>query len=144
MSARARSNRATAKSCSSSRTFPLPTSGNSRDQRSEISGSKTNVSSWMVLLSVSWFLPLGCARREAEPIRLVLISPHRDEIREEVALGFQDWFAARTEVRITAARQAMEGWVADQTAERERAVERAFHALFHDWKKQDLGEVPSA
>jgi iron(III) transport system substrate-binding protein len=30
-----------------------------------------------------------------EPIRLVIISPHRDEIREEVAIGFKSWFAKR-------------------------------------------------
>jgi ABC-type Fe3+ transport system substrate-binding protein len=33
----------------------------------------------------------GCGSSSSESDRLVLISPHRDEIREEVALAFQAW-----------------------------------------------------
>jgi ABC-type Fe3+ transport system substrate-binding protein len=37
----------------------------------------------------------GCGSSSPASVRLVLISPHRDEIREEVALAFQDWLRQR-------------------------------------------------
>jgi ABC-type Fe3+ transport system substrate-binding protein len=40
---------------------------------------------------------LGCSSFTSERPRLVLISPHRDELREEVALAFQDWIASRAD-----------------------------------------------
>ncbi|HEV3084685.1 MAG TPA: hypothetical protein VGY66_33290, partial [Gemmataceae bacterium] len=50
----------------------------------------------------------GCARRAGEPISLVLMSPHRDEIREEFDLGFRDWFRERSEARLAAARATLQ------------------------------------
>jgi iron(III) transport system substrate-binding protein len=41
---------------------------------------------------------LGCSSFTSERPRLVLISPHRDELREEVALAFQDWITARADL----------------------------------------------
>ncbi len=37
----------------------------------------------------------GCGKTGPESVRLLVISPHRDEIREEVALGFKSWYAER-------------------------------------------------
>src|SRR5947209_827417 len=45
---------------------------------------------WFCLLCV-----MGCVARGPDAARLVLISPHRDEIREECALAFQDWLRER-------------------------------------------------
>jgi ABC-type Fe3+ transport system substrate-binding protein len=38
---------------------------------------------------------MGCAPSTPARPRLVLISPHRDELREEVALAFQSWISVR-------------------------------------------------
>ncbi|MFL5244837.1 MAG: ABC transporter substrate-binding protein [Gemmataceae bacterium] len=39
----------------------------------------------------------GCAPSHSPRPRLVLISPHRDELREEVALAFQKWVGSRAD-----------------------------------------------
>src|SRR5437764_8753039 len=39
----------------------------------------------------------GCAPSHSPRPRLVLISPHRDELREEVALAFQKWIGSRAD-----------------------------------------------
>lgn len=38
---------------------------------------------------------LGCRNEPASQARLVILSPHREEIRQEVASGFQDWLQRR-------------------------------------------------
>ena len=50
----------------------------------------------------------GCSRPGIEPVQLTLISPHRDEIREEAALAFKDWFRSRAEAHLHDAQQALQ------------------------------------
>ncbi len=61
----------------------------------------------MLVAALLLFFSSGCSARTEPRIRLVVISPHRDEIREEVAFGFQDWFAQRTEERLRKAIAAL-------------------------------------
>ncbi|HEV3085362.1 MAG TPA: ABC transporter substrate-binding protein, partial [Gemmataceae bacterium] len=83
----------------------------------------------------------GCARRAGEPISLVLMSPHRDEIREEFDLGFRDWFRERSEARLAAARATLQTWLHQADVAAAAAVQRAFADLFYDWRKDDLPEL---
>jgi ABC-type Fe3+ transport system substrate-binding protein len=86
----------------------------------------------------------GCARQGPEPVRLTLISPHRDEIRHEVGLAFRDWFRARTDTRITAACTALQEWLKTANPKQLTPAETAVTALFHDWRTADLGDLPTA
>ncbi|MBL8799456.1 MAG: ABC transporter substrate-binding protein [Planctomycetia bacterium] len=74
---------------------------------------------------------LGCGGGSEQAVRLVVISPHRDEIREEVALGFQDWFAERTGARLKQASQALR-------AEPKHPDHAAVARLLADWSPADL------
>lgn len=90
-------------------------------------------------------LPLGgCASRAPAPATLVVISPHRDEIREETAQAFQDWFQARTQERAAAARAAVRAWLERDDADRGRAAVRAVEELLADWEEEDLPQVRAA
>jgi ABC-type Fe3+ transport system substrate-binding protein len=80
----------------------------------------------------------GCSSGSGESIRLVLISPHRDEIRQEVALGFQDWFRERTEGRVASAAESLK----DEKVT--PASIRAFEQLFADWRPDDQRELRAA
>jgi ABC-type Fe3+ transport system substrate-binding protein len=80
----------------------------------------------------------GCAGQAPDTVRLLVLSPHRDEIREEVALGFQDWFRQRSQERLDAARGALS---ADAGRD---AVQRAFDTAFEDWRPDDLPELHAA
>ena len=84
----------------------------------------------------------GCTSRTADPVQLVLISPHRDEIREEVALGFQDWFAHRSRTHHAAAQSLLRAWLDKPDKERHAMAVRACRRLFHDWSSTDLGHLP--
>lgn len=64
-------------------------------------GSASAAGAWRVALLHALWAPVllafaGCTGSGTAPVRLVIISPHRDEIREEVARGFKDWYRART------------------------------------------------
>ena len=86
----------------------------------------------------------GCAGSGPEPVRLTLISPHRDEIRLEVAWAFADWFRERTAGRTARAREALADWVQRPDPGRAQAADAAFEALYQDWQGSDLGEVEQA
>lgn len=86
----------------------------------------------------------GCAPRAPQPLQLVLISPHRDEIREEVALGFRDWFVQRTATRRAAAKSLLQAWLDKPERDRQTMAVRACRQLFQDWSSADLGHLPQA
>src|SRR5437870_1214673 len=67
----------------------------------------------------------GCGGHGPEPIRLTLISPHRDEIRLEAAWAFADWFRERTGARSACAREALAEWARLPDAERTKAAASA-------------------
>ncbi|MCS6976850.1 MAG: ABC transporter substrate-binding protein [Gemmatales bacterium] len=46
-------------------------------------------------LAVSLLALAGCHFDRGEALRLVILSPHREEIRQEVATGFQEWLRRR-------------------------------------------------
>src|SRR5690242_1209608 len=77
-------------------------------------------------------LLVGCARPPAEPVPLTLISPHRDEIREETALAFRDWFRERTENRLRAARDALQAFLKTDDETRRAAAERTVRDFLAD------------
>lgn len=96
-----------------------------------------------------FFLPAGCASRGPEPLRLTLISPHRDEIREEVALAFQDWFRERNLARADSLKRALVLSVdifevpsgkAIRLVPREEA-RRQVREFLADWRPDDLGDL---
>src|SRR5207302_973015 len=86
----------------------------------------------------------GCASRGPEPLRLVLISPHRDEIREEVGRAFTDWFRERTAARAAAARAALQAWLAAPADESRQAAAHALEDVSQDWRADDQAEVRAA
>lgn len=79
---------------------------------------------------------------ESPRARLIIISPHRDEIREEVGRAFVEWFEARTEVRLGAARTALAAMRQQQGST--EAVNQAIKNLMADWSPADLdpSDVP--
>jgi ABC-type Fe3+ transport system substrate-binding protein len=79
----------------------------------------------------------GCTRQAPDTVRLKVLSPHRDEIREEIALGFQDWFRQRSLDRLDAARAALAG--ADR-----KPAEQALAAALEDWHADDLPDLYAA
>lgn len=92
----------------------------------------------VAVLALLW-LPLvgGCAGNGPEPISLVIVSPHRDEIREEVGWAFPDWLRAQTKERIDRAQKALEQQSHD-------AVASSIGELFRAWRPADLPEVHAA
>jgi ABC-type Fe3+ transport system substrate-binding protein len=82
----------------------------------------------------------GCAGRGPEPIRLVLISPHRDEVREEVGLAFRDWVQERTLTRHHRVCSALKTWLAGDASER-AAVDHALKKFLNDWRSDDVNEL---
>jgi ABC-type Fe3+ transport system substrate-binding protein len=80
----------------------------------------------------------GCRGRGPESLRLTLISPHRDEIREEVGLAFPIWFRDRAEQRFAAARQATQNWLDADTPEHQSAVAHAVQEVLEDWRDDEL------
>lgn len=53
----------------------------------------------LCLLLVALAGALGCGDAGPEPLRLTLLSPHRDEIREEVGRAFERWIRERGETQ---------------------------------------------
>lgn len=86
----------------------------------------------------------GCASREPSPVRLTLISPHRDEIREEVGLAFPAWFHERTAARLDASRLALRDWLDTPGDAQRHAVEQACRSLLDDWQEEDLPDLFAA
>jgi ABC-type Fe3+ transport system substrate-binding protein len=84
---------------------------------------------------------LGCQGTGLEPLRLTLMSPHRDEIREEVGRAFPVWFRDRVQTRLAAARMATQGWLDVDTPERREAVDRALREVLEDWRDDELEAV---
>src|SRR5262249_4462779 len=60
------------------------------------------------LLLTPFLIVWGCGAGAPEPIRLTLVSPHRDEIREEVAWAFHGWFKNKTAVQLRDAEEALD------------------------------------
>jgi iron(III) transport system substrate-binding protein len=90
-------------------------------------------------------LLVGCAAREPTPVRLVLISPHRDEVREEVGRAFRDWFRTRTQSRTEAARQSLQRYLdSPEPAKQQGAVTEALRELLHDWSPADQDDLATA
>lgn len=84
---------------------------------------------------------LGCSSASRDSVQLTLISPHRDEIREEVALGFKDWFRQRTVTHLEQLRKAVES--SEPSAVSPTATAAA-ETLLRDWTDQDLPEIRQA
>jgi ABC-type Fe3+ transport system substrate-binding protein len=82
------------------------------------------------------FLSCGCADQAASPIRLLVISPHRDEIREEVAQAFRPWFEGRTQTRHARACTALQDYLRDEKND-PAAAAKAVTALVDDWSPAD-------
>jgi ABC-type Fe3+ transport system substrate-binding protein len=91
------------------------------------------------LYAILFGLLSGCAGRREEHVRLVVISPHRDEVREEVRLAFLEWFQERTEKQAAAVQEALQAWLAHQIAKRIETVDRAVADLCADWRPDELG-----
>ncbi len=89
-------------------------------------------------------LPAGCARPTVEAVSLTVISPHRDEIRQESAEAFQVWFKARTEQRGDHALAALNGWNQRRDAGSEPAVAQACQQLLADWNSEITEPVRAA
>lgn len=90
------------------------------------------------------FLLTGCAAPTAAPLRLVIISPHRDEIREEVALGFRSWFAARAQAMHEGARAGLRHYLKSGDEQDAVMASSAVDFLKLDWSRDDLGAVAGA
>jgi ABC-type Fe3+ transport system substrate-binding protein len=93
------------------------------------------------LLSVAF--AAGCGGAAGPSVRLDVLSPHRDEVRTEVAAGFRDWFAARTDGRLVALESALQAQLQHSDAGRQ-GVNDALAALAADWRPEDLGDVDAA
>jgi ABC-type Fe3+ transport system substrate-binding protein len=93
---------------------------------------------WFPLLFGCLLFFPGCARKADEARPLTIISPHRDEIREETARAFSAWFAERSQERKQAAVAALTALIADDTPEHRASATEAIDALLADW---DDGEA---
>src|SRR6516162_7805814 len=90
----------------------------------------------LLLLIVPLFL--GCGSEKRPSVQLTLISPHRDEIREEVAHAFTEWFQARTASRCHALRGHVKSWLDRAEKTGMDHVEAAFAGFANDWRSDDL------
>jgi ABC-type Fe3+ transport system substrate-binding protein len=91
------------------------------------------------LCACGWLAALpGCGGRSDSRISLILLSPHRDEIREEFAEAFRTWFQARSQERLNTASAALTGWLTTPGDHPRQQVEAAYGRLFSDWREQDL------
>jgi ABC-type Fe3+ transport system substrate-binding protein len=86
----------------------------------------------------------GCGPRPPQAVRLVVISPHRDEIRQEFADGFRDWIRDRTTERLRRARAAAVHALGDPEADVSEPLTRALKDVWADWNERDLPAVASA
>jgi ABC-type Fe3+ transport system substrate-binding protein len=86
----------------------------------------------------------GCGAGVGPSIRLVLVSPHRDEIREEVALAFRAWFHARAHERLAAVEEAVAAWQTDPGGERVASIDQTAEQFLQDWRPDEVAELASA
>jgi ABC-type Fe3+ transport system substrate-binding protein len=92
--------------------------------------------------AVALLLLTGCGSPDAGPLSLVLISPHRDEIRIETARAFGDWFAERTDTRLSAAKERLQAVQTQHAPDAVQRTEESLQSLFADWAPTDLGDLP--
>lgn len=90
-----------------------------------------------------WLCAGGCSSSSTS-VQLTVISPHRDEIRQEVALAFKDWFRDRTRDRANAAQAALQTWQAAQTLTNSQSAQKAIDSLLEDWRDDELVELREA
>lgn len=98
-------------------------------------------------LVASWFcfcLLAGCSSASRDAVPLTIISPHRDEIREETARAFLDWFQIRTDERARAAAGSLDAWTAQPNAATAAAATSALDALLADWTENDTTALRDA
>ena len=86
----------------------------------------------------------GCGPRAPEPLQLTAISPHRDEVRQEFAWAFQDWFRERTAGHTHAVRLAADALREHNDPARRRAFAAAVEGLLADWREDELTGVRAA
>jgi ABC-type Fe3+ transport system substrate-binding protein len=100
--------------------------------------------SWLLAGLVPALFLAGCGRKGPEPVRLILISPHRDEVREECALAFREWLRERTTTRAAAAAAALRASFKESAAARHAAVAPLLHQFLSDWRPDDVAELSAA
>jgi hypothetical protein len=88
------------------------------------------------LLALS--LGQGCGDHRREAIRLTRISPHRDEIREEVALAVKVWFRKTCETCAAKASASVLRWLDDETDDRFAAARQDLAQYQRLWRADDL------
>ncbi len=86
----------------------------------------------------------GCGGSGPKSVRLTYLSPHRDEVREEIGSRFPDWFRQRSQQRLEASRAALDAWLASQRAEDRTAAVAALDRFWSDWNRDDLPELGAA
>lgn len=96
------------------------------------------------LCLVPLLLCAGCATGTPGAVTLTVISPHRDEIREEFALAFQTWFQERTAAQLRAARTELQRILDGGVAVPGSGAAEALETLLADWKEDELREVREA
>ena len=87
-------------------------------------------------------LTAGCGG-PAPSARLDVLSPHRDEVRQEVAAAFREWFASRTDQRLAALERALQARPRRLDTGR-KAVHDALASLTADWGDSGPGDLPAA
>ena len=97
-----------------------------------------------LLFPIAFALCLGCSKQGPSAVRLVLISPHRDEIRQEVGRAFPIWFQQRTQERAAAAVESLQAWLKSPTAEHKSATEGAASRLLSDWRTDEIPVLRAA
>lgn len=88
-------------------------------------------------------LAAGCGGKAENSRALTIISPHRDEIREETARAFSEWFAERSQQRKTAALDAVRGFSDGGDNHQQKAAD-AVRALLDDWDEDEAAPVRDA
>jgi ABC-type Fe3+ transport system substrate-binding protein len=82
----------------------------------------------------------GCGQQSAGP-QLVIISPHRDEIKIESAEAFQTWFGERAREGREAAVAALRSYADTPSAEARRHAQEALASVLADWNEEDVPDL---
>ena len=73
---------------------------------------------WLCPACLGWLAGVamcaGCSQQPPAELRLVVISPHRDEIRSESALAFSDWYMERSRLLVSTAEAQLDAWMHGQ------------------------------
>src|SRR5690242_13272396 len=96
---------------------------------------------WLFLCGLG---ALGCGGPSGPAVPLILLSPHRDEIRYEVALTFPDWFRARSQERLRQATSVLATWLTAPGDEPRQRAEAAYDRFFDDWRDDDFPRLRDA